>query len=117
MPDQNDPVNNPKHYTGHPSGIECIQLTEHMNFCLGNVVKYIWRSELKDNPFEDLRKAQWYLDREIRRIREKKTVGIKGEFNEYDSDWAGNDVLIPESHWGITKYQEATEDTGDTFFR
>ena len=37
----NDPVNHPKHYTSHPSGIECIQVTEHMNFCLGSATKYI----------------------------------------------------------------------------
>ena len=64
-----DPVNHPKHYTGHPSGVECIQVTEHMNFCLGNAVKYIWRAGLKsDNPAEDLRKARWYIDRELKRI-------------------------------------------------
>ena len=34
-----DAVNHPAHYTGHPSGIECIQVTEHMNFCVGNAVK------------------------------------------------------------------------------
>ena len=39
----NDPVNHPRHYTSHPSGIEVIQITEHMNFCLGNAVKYILR--------------------------------------------------------------------------
>ena len=65
----NDPVNHPKHYTEHPSKIECIQITEHMNFCLGNAVKYIWRAGLKgDNAAEDLRKARWYLDRELKRI-------------------------------------------------
>ena len=42
-----DNVNHPKHYTAHPSGIEAIQITEHMNFCLGNAVKYIWRADLK----------------------------------------------------------------------
>ena len=64
-----DPVNHPSHYTGHPSGVECIQVTEHMNFCLGNAVKYIWRAGLKsDNPAEDLRKARWYIDRELKRI-------------------------------------------------
>ena len=66
-----DPVNHPKHYTGHPSGIECIQITEHMGFCLGNAVKYIWRADLKNDAVEDLKKAAWYLDREIKR-REKK---------------------------------------------
>lgn len=60
-----DPVNSPKHYTGHPSGIECIQVTEHMSFCLGNAVKYIWRADLKQNTVEDLQKAVWYINREI----------------------------------------------------
>ena len=65
----NDPVNHPSHYTSHPSGIECIQITEHMNFCLGNAVKYIWRSSSKDDPTQDLRKAVFYLNREIERIK------------------------------------------------
>lgn len=59
-----DVVNKPKHYNEHPSGIECIQVTEHMNFCLGNAMKYIWRADLK-NGTEDLEKAIWYLKREI----------------------------------------------------
>jgi hypothetical protein len=65
----NDPVNHPSHYTEHPSGVECIQITEHMNFCLGNAVKYIWRAGLKnDNAIEDLKKARWYVDRELERL-------------------------------------------------
>lgn len=63
---ENDPVNHPKHYTEHPSGIECIQITEHMNFCLGNAMKYIWRADGK-NGLEDLEKAAWYINREIER--------------------------------------------------
>jgi hypothetical protein len=62
-----DPVNHPTHYTEHPSGIECIQITEHMNFCMGNALKYIWRHSLK-NGLEDLKKAQWYIAREIARL-------------------------------------------------
>lgn len=60
-----DNVNNPKHYTGHPSGVECIQITEHMGFNLGNAMKYIWRADLKNDAIEDLRKSIWYIDREI----------------------------------------------------
>ena len=60
-----DPVNHPKHYTEHPSGVECIQVTEHMSFCLGNAVKYIWRADLKNDAVEDLCKAVWYIEREI----------------------------------------------------
>jgi hypothetical protein len=62
-----DPINHPPHYTAHPSGIEAIQITEHMNFCLGNVIKYVWRAGLKNDAVEDLRKARFYLDREIAR--------------------------------------------------
>jgi hypothetical protein len=62
-----DLVNHPKHYTAHPSGVECIQITEHMGFCLGNAVKYIWRADLKHNAIEDLEKAKWYINREIAR--------------------------------------------------
>lgn len=67
----NDPVCHPKHYTGHPSGVECITVTEHMNFCLGNAMKYIWRCGEKGNKIEDLKKAKWYLEREIARLEKK----------------------------------------------
>jgi hypothetical protein len=60
-----DNVNHPKHYTNHPSGIECIQITEHMGFNLGNAIKYIWRADLKGEAIDDLRKAVWYIQREI----------------------------------------------------
>lgn len=67
-------VNHPPHYKAHPSGVECIQITEHMNFCLGNAVKYIWRADFK-NGLEDLQKAAWYIQREIelRQIKSLKT--------------------------------------------
>ena len=42
-----DNVNHPKHYTSHPSGCECIDITEHYDFCIGNAIKYLWRSGLK----------------------------------------------------------------------
>lgn len=62
-----DLVNHPPHYSAHPSGVECITITEHMGFNLGNAVKYIWRADLKGNSIEDLRKAAWYVNREIAR--------------------------------------------------
>jgi len=65
----NDPVNHPKHYTEHPSGVECIEITEHMNFCVGNAIKYLWRCGLKGERIEDLKKARWYIDREIARVQ------------------------------------------------
>ena len=63
-----DVVNHPVHYCAHPSGVECIQVTEHMGFCLGNAVKYIWRAGLKGGTVEDLRKAEFYIRREIDRL-------------------------------------------------
>lgn len=62
---ETDVVNKPPHYTEHPSGIECIQVTEHMGFNLGNAIKYIWRCDLKKDAIEDLKKAKWYIEREI----------------------------------------------------
>lgn len=65
-----DPVNHPSHYTSHPSGIECIDVVEHMGFNLGNAIKYLWRADEKGNALEDLRKAAWYVAREIQRRTE-----------------------------------------------
>lgn len=62
-----DMVNHPPHYTSHPSGVECITVTEHMGFCIGNAVKYLWRADLKGDAVEDLKKARFYIDREISR--------------------------------------------------
>lgn len=71
-------VNHPPHYTAHPSGVECIQITEHMGFCLGNALKYIWRADLKADAIEDLKKARWYLDREIARRQLAEDFKPKG---------------------------------------
>lgn len=67
-----DNVNRPAHYRSHPSGIECIHIVEHMSFCLGNAIKYLWRADLKGDPLENLRKAVWYVNREIARRESKK---------------------------------------------
>ena len=66
--EHDESVNHPRHYTSHPSGIECVAITQHMSFCLGNAIKYIWRSGEKGREIEDLKKAAWYIDREIMRI-------------------------------------------------
>jgi hypothetical protein len=60
-------VNHPDHYTSHPSGVECITVVEHMGFNLGNAIKYVWRADSKGNALEDLAKAKWYIEREIKR--------------------------------------------------
>lgn len=65
--DEPSAVDHPKHYNSHPSGIECIQVSRHMGFNLGNVMKYIWRADFKNDALEDLKKALWYLQDEIKR--------------------------------------------------
>lgn len=68
LPPLPDMVNNPPHYTKHPSGVECIEITRHMNFNLGNALKYIWRSGQKGSAVQDLEKAIFYLKDEIKRL-------------------------------------------------
>jgi len=69
---KSDPVNHPSHYTQHPSGVECIQIMEHMGFNLGNAFKYMFRHKHKGASRQDIEKAIWYIDREIER-RTKET--------------------------------------------
>ena len=71
-----DRVNHPSHYTSHPSGVECITITEHYDFCVGNAIKYLWRCGLKveegmtpkDKEIEDLKKAVYYINRKIKNL-------------------------------------------------
>jgi len=67
-----DPVNHPAHYTSHPSGVEAIDITRHMNFNLGNAVKYVWRAGLKGDSIEDLQKARFYIEDEIKKISNQR---------------------------------------------
>ena len=70
-----DQVNHPPHYTSDPSGVECIQITRHRNFNIGNAFKYLWRAGIKDEAktIQDLEKAIFYIQDEIKRLN--------GEFN------------------------------------
>jgi hypothetical protein len=68
-------VNHPSHYNAHPSGVECITVVEHMGFCLGNAIKYLWRADEKGAPIEDLEKAKWYIQREIDRRKRSASNG------------------------------------------
>ena len=73
---QPDRVNRPSHYTSHPSGVECITITEHYDFCVGNAIKYLWWCGLKveegmaprDKEIEDLKKAIYYINRKINNL-------------------------------------------------
>lgn len=67
----NDPVNNPEKYTSHPSGVECIQIVEHMAYNTGSAMRHLWTSETlgaPENRIIALRKAAWHIQREIGRL-------------------------------------------------
>lgn len=72
----NKMVSHPPHYISDPSGVECIQITRHRNFNIGNAIKYLWRAGLKKDPgkdlqqkqIEDLQKAIFYINDEIARL-------------------------------------------------
>lgn len=77
-----DMVNHPNHYTRHPSKVECICITRHHNFNIGNAIKYLWRCGIKKghSELEDLRKAKWYIDDELCRMQgiERDTSKMEG---------------------------------------
>lgn len=76
MPEENDSVNHPSYYTSDPSGVECITVTRHRDFCVGNAIKYLWRAGLKKDAsmedrqkeIEDLKKAVWYINDKIKQL-------------------------------------------------
>lgn len=73
---QYERVNHPDHYNKHPSGVECIDIIEHMQYNIGAAMKYLWRAGLKPNVsfVEDLRKAVWYIEREIGRLENEGNI-------------------------------------------
>jgi len=75
-----DPINRPAHYTF--SDIEPIDVVETwgLGFHLGNVLKYLARAGRKDPQLQDLRKAQWYLNREIQRLSQQQNVHPNGKW-------------------------------------
>ena len=66
-----DPVNKPEHYNSHPSGVECVEITEHMTCMIGCAIKYLWRHGLKAgaDADQDLQKAIWCIERERARLK------------------------------------------------
>lgn len=72
-------VHNPKHYNSHPTGIEAIEIIEYMTFNSGTAVKYLWRAGLKpgEETLEDLKKALWYVGREIKKVSKELELAPK----------------------------------------
>ena len=127
--DKNSDKINPAHYTSHPSGVECIQITEHMDFCLGNAMKYLWRAGQKqgEDLASDLLKAKWYIERKLQlespmrpSIQEEVTrrgVALKQKIereilqpdpapkNSLDETDALADLFSPGIYWILQKHK------------
>ena len=78
MGNNSSSVNHPAHYNSSPSGIECIDVVEHLTFNVGSAIKYLWRAGHKGDIIEDLQKAAWYVNREILRIEKSAQRGVIG---------------------------------------
>lgn len=92
-----DQVNHPEHYQSE-SGIECIDFAEHLNFCTGNAFKYVWRGwhDRKGNGLTDLKKAKWYLEREISRR-------MKYESTKYEEETYSDAPIVRKGALGSLK--------------
>jgi hypothetical protein len=64
--EREEKVNHPPHYAGHKSGVEPIDIAEHLSFNFGNALKYVWRAKLKGTEILDLEKSLWYLERQTK---------------------------------------------------
>ena len=92
-----DNINHPRYYAeGWSNNAEVIDITENLNFNLGNVVKYVARAGRKtDDPVEDLLKAQFYLDREIERLKPAVwTIDALAELR--DKLWSNRGTCVRE---------------------
>ena len=96
-----DNVNHPKHYTSHPSGIECIEITEHYCFTIGNAIKYLWRAGIKNegstNEIQDVQKAIWYVSKHLSSLRAKPRID-QGKPQEHPSGFKPEQITIYYSH-------------------
>ena len=82
---------NPIHYKSHPSKVECIDITETLDFLRGNAIKSLWRCNIKHaTPLEDLKKAEWYLTRAVNNALPR--VGVTAPISKFKS-WASRSLL------------------------
>ena len=103
--DPNERVDHPRHYNQHSSGIECIELIEHLPCNLGNAVKYLWRCGLKttETPLRDLKSALWYHQREVERIRVFEihgSIGMSGA--KTDTVWRAHARRIVDIEYRLS---------------
>jgi hypothetical protein len=94
-------VDHPEHYNSHPSGVECIDLSEHMLFNLGNAFKYIFRCNHKGQTKHDWEKALWYILRE-----QERSENMEDTMFEDHLDLKFQDLLAGEEDHTVKKLFE-----------
>ncbi len=94
----NDAIN-PSHYKSHPSGVEAIEVCQHLDFCLGNAVKYLWRAGKKGDFVQDLEKSAWYFRRTI----ENRKVGHGSPIRSVPNTAALTQVIASESEGSVLR--------------
>lgn len=107
-----DEINHPLHYNQHPSGVECITIIEPFSFNVGNAMKYLWRAGLKHNAIADIRKAQWYIQREIARLNASGDVWMTQVANELQCAFDALGAELAEALRSIDK-KRGDAATGD----
>lgn len=68
----NDLINKPNHYNWHPSKVQCVAISEHFDANISKAIDYLWRYKHKGTPIEDLKKAAWFIQREIDKLNINK---------------------------------------------
>lgn len=112
---QHDAVNHPKHYTNHPSGVEAIVVARGMPFNLGNAFKYVFRAGSKGDAIEDLKKARWYLDDQIKLDIDTPLKGRGDGFRDYARMCEGlMQILYTESNPARAEFYGALKMYVDT---
>lgn len=114
-------VENPIHYNLHPSGIEAIEVIEHLTGNLFNTVKYVWRADHKGKVIEDIEKSLWYIKREIGRFITELPVVPKYVFEKTDAYVAAEPdklrasivFMAVDAHRDLSTYKENLRRTVD----
>lgn len=114
-----DQIYHPQHYNSHPSGVECWDIVRHMNFNLGNAVKYIWRAGLKTNdPIQDLEKAVAYLQDEIVRLKKDVKRGPRTTGNQTNATAPKSQSMVTSGHteggWSLSSPREGVDSEGSS---
>lgn len=108
--DPNEQVNHPRWYNNHPSGIEAIDLIEHLPANLSHAFKYLWRCGLKtaNDPLRELRSAAWYVRREIERRRKFSLHGVSSTHDAFSA----YRTAVTDQHWRSLA-EEITSNSND----